>query len=250
MILAAGYATRMYPLNRKVHKALLPLGTETILGHMVDILNELPDCREILIVSNHRFIEDFQSWLDQYHGRIPVCLLDDGTVDVSEAMGAIGDICYTIEQKNIDEDLLIVAGDTYFDFSLEGLVNLCRKNGKDGMCVKKMEDRSLLSQMGVVLLDEDQTILNIEEKPAQPKSDLAMYAIYYYTRDTVKMFTQYRQEKNPMDAPGNFIVWLYTRKAIVTYAVEGQCHDIGTVEAYARLCRMLGIPYSGEEEAK
>ena len=243
LILAAGYATRMYPLNQMVHKALLPLGDDTIIGNMVNLINRIPEVSEIIVVSNHRFIEDFMHWKEGYSGRIPLDLLDDGTTDVADRLGAIGDICFAIEQKQIDDDLLIVAGDTYFHFPLEDFVETCRLSDKDGVCVKRVEDTSRLSQLGVVLLDENQHIVNIEEKPAQPKSDLAMYAIYYYTKDTVKLFAQYKEAGEAMDVPGSFVVWLYTKKAMLTYAIQGQCVDVGTVEAYTQLCEELGITH-------
>jgi glucose-1-phosphate thymidylyltransferase len=243
LILAAGYATRLYPFNQKLPKALLPLGSQTVIGRITDMINEIPDCEEIMVVSNHRFIDHFLKWKNAYCGRIPLDVIDDGTIDVAGSLGAIGDICYTIDRKQIDEELLIVAGDTYFESSLPGFLDACRNAEQDGVCVKKIEDRALLTQFGVVLLDEKKNIINIEEKPKEPKSDLAMFAIYYYTRDTVRLFSQYCQEGNPMDAPGNFIVWLYTRKPITTYEIEGECHDVGTVEAYAKLCANLGIVY-------
>ena len=243
IILAAGYATRLYPLNQILPKALLPLGEETILGHIADLVSAVPGCREIDVISNHRFIDDFRRWQGQYRNKIPVNLIDDGTTEVEGSLGAIGDILYLINEKKLDEDLLIVAGDTYFNFPLQGFVDACQDTGQDGVCVKKIEDRSLLSHLGVVQLDAGRNIINIEEKPAAPKSDLAMYAIYYYTRDTLKLFSRYREEGNNMDAPGNFVVWLYTRKPITTYAIEGELADIGTVEAYTKLCNSLGIVY-------
>ena len=243
LILAAGYATRLYPLNQKLPKALLPLGTDTVMGHIVSLINGVPDCDEILVVSNHKFIDHFMRWKEQYSGRLPVSLVDDGTEDVSEGLGAIGDVCYVINKMQLDEDLLIIAGDNYFDFSPAEFVGICRDGRQDGVCVKKIEDRSMLSHLGIVLLDENNNIVDIEEKPAHPKSDMAMVAIYYYTRETLKLFAQYQKEKNSMDAPGNFVVWLYKRKPIVTYAIEGQWHDVGTVEAYTKLCESLGIVY-------
>ncbi len=248
LILAAGYATRLYPLNQKLPKALLPIGNETILGHIVSLVNQIPDCREIIIVANHKFIEDFNLWLFSYQGSLPIRLLDDGTSDVAESLGAIGDICYAIEKEQIDEELLIIAGDNYFDFSLTDFLAVCRRENQDGVCVKPVEDPAMLSQMGVVLLDQDKNIINIEEKPALPKSNLAMYAIYYYRQETVKLFRQYRQEGKKMDAPGNFIVWLYPRQPIITYMIEGQCHDVGSLESYSRLCKSLGLPLPGEDE--
>ncbi|MCL1805572.1 MAG: nucleotidyltransferase family protein [Clostridiales bacterium] len=243
LILAAGYATRLYPLNQRLPKALLPLGRETVMGHIISLVNEVPDCEEIIVVSNHKFIDHFRRWKEGYEGYIPVTLLDDGTDDVTESLGAIGDIHYTINKMQLDEELLIIAGDSYFDFSLSLFVETCRESGQDGVCVKKIDDPALLSHLGIVLLDENRNIVNIEEKPAKPKSDLAMYAIYYYTRETIRLFAQYRKEKNNMDAPGNFVVWLYTRKPMTTFTIEGQCHDVGTVEAYTKLCESLGITY-------
>jgi glucose-1-phosphate thymidylyltransferase len=99
----------------------------------------------------------------------------------------------------------------------------------------------------VVLLDQSKNIINIEEKPLHPKSDLAMFAIYYYTRDTVRLFSQYRSEGNPMDAPGNYVVWLYPRKPITTYEIEGRSIDVGTAEAYKELCHILGVECPLEE---
>jgi glucose-1-phosphate thymidylyltransferase len=248
LILAAGYATRLYPFNQKLPKALLPVGDKTILDHIVGLINQIPDCREIILISNHKFIGAFDLWLASYDGALPVKLLDDGTASVAESLGAIGDICYVIEREKIQEELLIVASDNYFDFSLTDFLRACRQKNQDGVCVQTVENPAALTQMGVVLLDGDKNIINIEEKPALPKSNLAMYAIYYYTGDTVKLFARYRQEENKMDAPGNFIVWLYTRKPITTYMITGQCHDVGSIESYSRLCENLGIAFPGKEE--
>jgi glucose-1-phosphate thymidylyltransferase len=248
LILAAGYATRLYPLNQKLPKALLPIGNETILDHIINLVQQIPDCQEIILVSNHKFIEIFERWLASYKGSLPVKLLDDGTTGVEKSLGAIGDICYAIEQEGIDEELLILAGDSYFDFSLTAFLENCRQKKQDGVCVKVVEDPTLLPQMGVVLLDQNKNIINIEEKPAQPKSNLAMYAIYYYTADTIRLFQQYRREENKMDAPGNFIVWLYSRKPITTYMIDGQCHDVGSLKTYSRLCESLGLVLPGEDE--
>jgi glucose-1-phosphate thymidylyltransferase len=164
-------------------------------------------------------------------------------MDAPEALGAIGDICYSVRERQVDEELMVIAGDTYFDFPLSGFMDACRESGQDGVCVQKVEDRRLLTRLGVVQLDEDRNIVSIEEKPPEPKSDMAMYAIYCYTPETLRLLDRYRREGNPMDAPGYFVVWLYTRKPITAYAIEGSCHDVGTIEAYTALCESKGIVY-------
>ena len=149
LILAAGYATRMYPLDQKLPKALLPIGLDTVMGNTVRLINEVPEINDIIIASHHRFIGDFRRWLEQYRGWIPVDLLDDGTTDIAGSLGAIGDICFCIDKKQLDEDVLIIAGDTDYHFSLGGFLSAWLSNGQDGVCVKRVEDPALLRHMGV-----------------------------------------------------------------------------------------------------
>ncbi|MDR1193852.1 MAG: nucleotidyltransferase family protein [Peptococcaceae bacterium] len=235
IVLAAGYATRLYPLTEKQPKALLPIGGKAILGYIMEKLDVLPECEEILIISNHKYIRHFTEWLGQWAGRLPVALLDDGSEDVTDSLGAIGDIVHTIRARGIDEDVLIVAGDNFFDFPLDGFLLACREKGRDGVCAGRVTDKNRLRQMGVVSLDQRGDILHIEEKPALPRSDLALYAIYYYTRATLRLFDLYAREGNVMDAPGHFLVWLRRQKPILAYLFEGECHDVGTPESYGAL---------------
>lgn len=238
IILAAGYATRLYPLTLHTPKALLPINQKAIIDYIVEELNTIQEIDAIYVVTNHRFADDFTTWAKTAPGKTPIEVIDDGTTDDTNKKGAVGDIGFVIEQKQIDDELLVIAGDNFFTYSLQDYVNYYREKGHDCVCVKKWSNREELKQFGVALLDADGKVLDIEEKPAQPKSDTAVFATYLYKQDTVPLFAEYLAAGNNPDAPGNFPAWLYRRKDVYAYTFSGECYDIGTPESYREVCRM------------
>lgn len=238
IILAAGYATRLYPLTLHSPKALLPINQKAIIDYIVEELNTIQEIDAIYVVTNHRFADDFTTWAKTAPGKTPIEVIDDGTTDDTNKKGAVGDIGFVIEQKQIDDELLVIAGDNFFTYSLQDYVNFYREKGHDCVCVKKWPNREELKQFGVALLDADGKVLDIEEKPAQPKSDTAVFATYLYKQDTVPLFAEYLAAGNNPDAPGNFPAWLYRRKDVYAYTFSGECYDIGTPESYREVCRM------------
>lgn len=238
IILAAGYATRLYPLTLHTPKALLPINQKAIIDYIVEELNTIQEIDAIYVVTNHRFVDDFTTWAKTAPGKTPIEVIDDGTTDDTNKKGAVGDIGFVIEQKQIDDELLVIAGDNFFTYSLQDYVNFYREKGHDCVCVKKWPNREELKQFGVALLDADGKVLDIEEKPAQPKSDTAVFATYLYKQDTVPLFAEYLAAGNNPDAPGNFPAWLYRRKDVYAYTFSGECYDIGTPESYREVCRM------------
>lgn len=238
IILAAGYATRLYPLTLHTPKALLPINQKAIIDYIVEELNTIQEIDAIYVVTNHRFADDFTTWAKTAPGKTPIEVIDDGTTDDTNKKGAVGDIGFVIEQKQIDDELLVIAGDNFFTYSLRDYVNFYREKGHDCVCVKKWPNREELKQFGVALLDADGKVLDIEEKPAQPKSDTAVFATYLYKQDTVPLFAEYLAAGNNPDAPGNFPAWLYRRKDVYAYTFSGECYDIGTPESYREVCRM------------
>ena len=238
IILAAGYATRLYPLTLHSPKALLPINQKAIIDYIVEELNTIQEIDAIYVVTNHRFADDFTTWAKTAPGKTPIEVIDDGTTDDTNKKGAVGDIGFVIEQKQIDDELLVIAGDNFFTYSLRDYVNFYREKGHDCVCVKKWPNREELKQFGVALLDADGKVLDIEEKPAQPKSDTAVFATYLYKQDTVPLFAEYLAAGNNPDAPGNFPAWLYRRKDVYAYTFSGECYDIGTPESYREVCRM------------
>ena len=246
LILAAGYATRLRPLTDDVPKMLLPLAERPMLDYLVDRLREVDEIDEIHLVTNARFADAFRDWAPE-----DVTVHDDGTTSNEDRLGAIGDIAFAIERGGLEgEDLLIVAGDNLIGYSLADFVAFWR--GKDGsaIAVRDLGDRELLRQYGVVELDDDDRVVGLEEKPAEPKSDLAATASYLYRAEHLAYLPRYLEEGNPPDAPGNFMVWLHTREPVYGYRAEGEWHDIGDLgqllDADNMLRQRAGLPVRTE----
>lgn len=237
IILVAGYATRLYPLTLNQPKALLPVAGKPIIDYIVDEINKVDAVDEIYVVSNHKFASHFDKWAASHLSKKPISVIDDGTETEETRRGAIGDILYTVKQKNIDDEVVIIAGDNFFTYSLEDYYNYYKSLNKDCICVKEFNDLELLKQMGVAQLDENNKVIGIEEKPDEPKSNTAVYAAYMYTRETVRLFEKYINEGNKPDAPGYFVEWLYKNKDVYAYIFNGECYDIGTPKSYEDVCR-------------
>src|SRR3954451_14046831 len=223
LILAAGYATRLRPLTDEIPKMLLPLAERPMLDYLVDRLREVGELQEIHLVTNARFADAFQDWAPE-----DVVVHDDATTSNEDRLGAIGDIAFAIGQGGLEgEDMLVVAGDNLIGYSLSDFVDFWR--GKDGsaIAVRDLGDRALLKQYCVVELDEEDRVVGLEEKPAEPKTNLAATAAYLYLGEHLAYLPRYLEEGNPPDAPGNFTVWLYTREPLYGYRAEGEWYDIG-----------------------
>ena len=238
IILAAGYATRLYPLTLHTPKALLPIGKKPIIDHIVEKMNTVKELDAIYVVSNDKFAEQFADWAKTAKSRVPITVLNDGTTDDSNKRGAIGDISFVIDEMQIADDLMVIAGDNFFTYSLKEYVDFFHEKNRDCVCVKVWEDEAALSQFGIALLDENGRVLDIEEKPAKPKSNTVVFAAYLYKKETVPMFATYLAAGNKPDSPGNFPAWLYHQEEVYAYTFEGECYDIGTPESYREVCEL------------
>ena len=235
ILLLAGYATRMYPLTENQPKALLPIKGKAVIDYIIDEINTLPNIEAIYAVTNSKFYPNFCEWAKTAPTTIPIEVLDDGTTDNETRRGAIGDIYFTITEKNIDDELFIVAGDNFFTFPLKEQYNLFRETGCDTIAGKELDDIEKLKAFAVAKLDENGKVLDLVEKPPVPESNLAIYATYFYKKDTVKMFKQYLDEGNNKDAPGQFPQWLHKIRDVYAYKMNGDCYDIGTIEMYEKM---------------
>lgn len=233
IILVAGYATRLYPLTLNTPKALLPIADKPIIDYIVEQINTIAEIDKIYVVSNHKFADDFFKW-SKKHSNVEV--LDDGTTTEDDRRGAIGDILFTITQKCIDEDVMIIAGDNFFTYKLADYYRFYKEIDKDLICVKEFKDLELLKQMGVAVLDKNGKVIEIQEKPENPKSNTAVYATYIYKKETIPLFEEYIKNGNKPDAPGYFVEWLYKKKDVYAYAFHGECYDIGTPKSYKEVC--------------
>lgn len=246
VVLAAGYATRLRPLTNRVAKPLLPLAGRPMLDYLADKIDEVADVEAIHVVTNSRFAPDFEAWASSRSGRVPVHVHDDGTTSNNDRLGAIGDLRFVIERAGLaDEDLLVVAGDNLFDFSLEDYVGFWRSRGGSAIGVHDVGDLDLARQYGIVELDDSDRVVSLVEKPEQPASTLASIAAYLFPAEHAALVRQYLDEGNAPDQPGRFVVWLYPRVPVHGYRFQGDWLDIGDreqlLEADNRMRRRAGL---------
>lgn len=246
LILAAGYATRLRPLTDSFPKMLLPLAERPMLDYLLDRIREVGEIDEIHLVTNAQFAPIFRGWAPH-----DVTVHDDGTASNDDRLGAIGDIAFTIEQASLHgEDMLVVAGDNLIGYSVPEYVEFWRGKGGSAIAVYEVEDPSLLSNYGVVELDDEDRVVGFEEKPAEPKGTLAATASYLYRGADLDRLTEYLEEGNAPDAPGNFAAWLHERAPLYGYRFSGEWHDIGDLgqllEADNLLRERAGLPRRAE----
>ena len=235
VILAAGYATRLYPLTLNMPKALLKVGKQTVLDYIIDEVETIDEVNEILVISNQKFIEQFANWHAQRKSTKRIKLLNDGSTSDENKLGAIGDLQFAIELESIDEDILVIAGDNLFSYKLLDFYKFYLEKNKD--CILAQENNNIddLKRMGVALLDENDKLLKFQEKSNHPISNIAVYASYIYLKDTLPLISKYLKENNNPDAPGYFPAWLCDKKDIYAYKFRGKCYDIGTHESYTEV---------------
>ena len=233
LILAAGYATRLYPLTLNKAKPLLEVGGKPIIEWLLDNLADVPGLGTVYIVTNAKFAGDFQNWANGYqeqHREITIKIINDGSKSDDDKLGAIGDINLVLMRENLtDEDLLVIAGDNLFQQPLSDFVNVA-KHSAATVAVHDVGNLEVMKKYGTVTVDKSGVITNFEEKPEKPKSTLAAVALYYYSRDMLPLFTTYLAAGNNPDQPGLFLQWLYTRKPVNTFEIKGRWLDIGSKE--------------------
>ena len=233
LILAAGYATRLYPLTENFPKPLLEVQNKTILDWLIDDIDRLGLVDEYVVISNHKFAHHFDKWAMAKSQKITV--VDDGTESNETRLGAVRDIQFAIDELKLDDDMLVIAGDNLIDFSLTKFIKYAKE--KNSACIMRYYEPSeqKLTKCGVVTVDENDKILNMVEKPAQPETHWCCPPFYYYTKEAAKLIQKGIESGCGVDAPGSFIAWLC--KQIPAYAMEmpGSRYDIGNLESYEKV---------------
>lgn len=243
LILAAGYATRLYPLTLSKAKPLLEVGGKPIIEWVLDNLTSVPDLGTTYIVTNDKFANDFQNWANAYQDRpaftelrrgrhrgMQIKIINDGSKSDDDKLGAIGDINLVLTRENLTkDDLLVIAGDNLFQQPLTEFVNAAKRS-QATVAVHDVGNLEAMKKYGTVTVDTNGVITNFEEKPDKPKSTLAAVALYYYSREVLSLFTTYLAAGNNPDQPGLFLQWLYTRKPVNTFEIKGRWLDIGSKE--------------------
>ena len=241
VILAAGYATRLYPLTENLPKSLLIVAGKTILEHILVKVEEVPEIDEVLLVSNAKFARQFSDFLSKYKGKKRILVLDDGTWDVEHRLGAIADLALAIERAEIDDDVMALAGDNLFDFSLKDFVSFFHRVQADCITVHYEESLEALQRTGVAELSPKGKVLSFEEKPIEPKWHNAVPPFYCYTKNAIRLIQQFLDSAQNADAPGQFIAWLVKKRPVYAYMFEGKRYDIGSLSSYVEAQKLFNI---------
>jgi len=243
LILAAGYATRLYPLTLNRAKPLLVVGGKPIIEWLVDNLAGIPDLEKIYIVTNDKFAADFEAWSRMYQKRHPEFkfhIVSDGSKSDDDKLGAIGDINFVVAHENLSQSgLLVAAGDNLFTTPLADFVEHARKT-EVTVAVYDVGDIEAVKKYGNVAVDPEGIITRFEEKPKTPEGTLAAIALYYYSPAVLALLKTYLAAGNNADQPGRFVQWLYTRKPVKTFQIKGQWLDIGSKETLENADKILG----------
>ena len=236
LILAAGYATRLYPLTENFPKPLLTVGDRTILDWLLDDIDQAGCVDEYVVISNHKFAGIFEDWAA---GRVPelvegprVTILDDGTSSNDTRLGAVRDIQFAIDTLGLDDDLLVIAGDNLLDFSLVEFIEYACAKGTS--CVMRYYEPSVekLRKTGVATIDDEGLILSMVEKPAEPRSHWCCPPFYFYRREDVPLVKVGIDGGCGVDAPGSFIAWLAAQTPVYAWPMPGRRYDIGNLASY------------------
>ena len=234
LILAAGYATRLYPLTENFPKPLLEVKGKTILDWLIEDIDTLGAVEEYVVISNHKFAHHFESWAAKKPQKITV--VDDGTESNETRLGAVRDIQFAIDKLGIQEEILVMAGDNLLDFSLTTFIRYAQQ--KQASCIMRYYEPSpeRLRKSGVVTLDEDQKVLEMAEKPQNPASNWCVPAFYYYTAADAARIAEGIAAGCHTDAPGSYVAWLCKRSAVYAMEMPGSRYDIGNLEGYRKIC--------------
>lgn len=227
LLLAAGYGTRLYPLTKDTPKPLLEVGDRPMVNHILDKVKELDDVEELLLVTNDKFYDRFQEWQSTIDTSWPVTILNDGTTEDGDKRGAVGDIHFSIEEADISSDLLVLAGDNLFDFTLRDLVSTFRAKEANTIGALRFEDESKLSKYGIVEVDDEGEVTNFVEKPEEPPSNLVSMAMYMFPANKLGLIEQYLDDGGNPDETGWYMQWLVENDRLVAHPFEGNWFDIG-----------------------
>ena len=236
IILAAGYATRLYPLTKNFPKPLLEVGGKTILDHLLEQIKVIADIDGVYVVTNHRFYRHFADWARANRAiktGVETEILDDGTTSNDNRLGAVGDIQFAIEARDIADDVLVLAADNILLFSLPKLVNTFNSNPVSHIAVRHNPDYEDRKRRGNVQLDKDNRVLQFIEKPDRPISEWSASPVYIYPASILPRFKEYIANGGNPDAPGHFLEWLHTCETVYAYDIEGGVLDIGNRESLA-----------------
>lgn len=232
LILAAGYATRLYPLTRNFPKPLLEVGGKTILDRLIGRVDSIDGLNQHIVVTNATFYQHFEDWKAKSNYKKDIVILNDGTTSNENRLGAGKDILFAIEQLDIQEDLLVLAGDNVVTFSFENFVRYAQEKRTSCISCHHEESLTALQKTGVLEADENMRAIAMHEKPDNPPSHWAVPPFYYYKKEDLPLIKTALEQGCDYDAPGNLAAWLCKKTEVYAWPVDGKRYDIGDMAAY------------------
>lgn len=232
IVIAAGYATRLYPLTEHFPKPLLKVGSQTILDRMLLDLDEIDEIDEHIVVTNHKFAAHFADWQSHSHYRHGIRIIDDGTESNETRLGAVRDLLLAIDTCQVDDDILVLAADNLLTFSLRGFVDYFHEVGTSVIMCHHEPELKKLQRTGVITTDEHMRVLEMQEKPQQPLSHWAVPPFYLYSRADLPLIRSCMEHGCGYDAPGNLAHYLVNKTTLHAWEMPGSRFDIGTLDSY------------------
>jgi glucose-1-phosphate thymidylyltransferase len=242
IILAAGYATRLYPLTLTRPKPLLPVAGKPMVEYVLDNLAPIGGIDRIYVVTNAKFAGHFQKWSEHYRATkaaLNFTIVNDGSTDDTNKLGAIGDIHFVLKTQKVDDDVIVVAGDNLFSEKLGGFGQVCRQRKAPVLALYDVGNLEEIRKYNSISVDGEGRIMFFEEKPKNPTSTLTGIALYHYPKSTLPLIRQYVEEGNNPDQPGRLVQWLYPRIPFYTWKVPGLWFDIGSKETLEEANRIF-----------
>jgi glucose-1-phosphate thymidylyltransferase len=235
IVIAAGYATRLYPLTENFPKPLLKIGERSILDRILDDVDGIEEIDEHIIVTNHKFAEIFNNWVSerkQKPGTKPIKIIDDGTTDNENRLGAVKDLLLAIDEFGINDDIMVLAADNVLDFSFQGFVDFFKQKNTSVIMCHHEPELYKLQRTGVIAVDDDMKVLEMQEKPEHPVSNWAVPPFYIYKRNDLPLIRDCLNHGCGFDAPGNLAHYLVNATTIHAWIMPGSRYDIGSLDSY------------------
>ncbi|ELY60410.1 Nucleotidyl transferase [Natronococcus amylolyticus DSM 10524] len=230
VVLAGGYATRMWPITKHRPKMFLPIGDATVIDRIFAELEADDRIDEVFVSTNERFADEFEAHLADSKFEKPTLSVEE-TREEDDKFGVVGALAQLIDRENVDDDLLVVAGDNLLSFDLSEFVDDFFEREAPTLAAYDVGSREKAKSYGLVELEGDR-VVDFQEKPDDPKSTLVSIACYAFPRDALSLFDTYLEGDNNPDEPGWFVQWLQDREPTYAYTFEGAWFDIGTPESY------------------
>jgi len=229
LVLAAGYATRLYTLTKEYPKSLLAVGARPMIEHIIEKLEAIKEIDEVIVVTNSKFMPIFRDWQRKFKIKKRLSLVDDLTKSNETRLGAVGDMDFVVNKKRIKDDLLVIGGDNLFDGGLSDFLLFAKSfENAPVIGIYDIEKKESAKKYGVIKLDRKNRVADFQEKPEKPESSLVGMCLYYFPKERLKLLKKYLgDKKKASDAAGSYIDWLRKEVEVYGFVFSGKWFDIG-----------------------